>query len=241
MDTDSADLRKHISQQFNVELEDLRNRVLTMGGLVHQQIRDATDALSRGDTMLAEHVIATEAQVDAMELSIDEECSQIIALRQPAASDLRLILAVIKAITDLERMGDKAERIAVIALELAKHSRPRNQYDDIQAMARNVLVMLREALDAFARMDIEVAYKVTRDDRVVDRQYESITRQQLTFMLEDPRTISRALELMRVARALERIGDHSGNVCEYVIYLVKGKHIRHASPQEVERLIRPEK
>ncbi|MFU8815646.1 MAG: phosphate signaling complex protein PhoU [Pseudomonadales bacterium] len=241
MDTDSADLRKHISQQFNVELEDLRNRVLTMGGLVHQQIRDATDALASGDTRLAERVIATEAQIDAMELSIDEECSQIIALRQPAASDLRLILAVIKAITDLERMGDKAERIAVIALELADHGRPRNQHDEIQAMARNVLVMLREALDAFARMDIEAAYKVTRDDRVVDRQYESITRQQLTFMLEDPRTISRALELMRVARALERIGDHSGNVCEYVIYLVKGKHIRHASPQEVERLIRPEK
>lgn len=239
MDTDTTHLRKHISQQFNAELQDIRTRVLAMGGLVHQQISDATTALVRGDTALAEGVIVNEARVDAMELSIDEECSHIIALRQPAASDLRLILAVIKVITDLERMGDKAERIAVIALELSSQSHPRSQFDEIQAMARNVLGMLHEALDAFARMDTESAYKVTRDDLVVDRQYESITRQQLTFMLEDPRTISRGLELMRVARALERIGDHSGNLCEYVIYLVKGKHVRHASPQEVENIVHP--
>lgn len=238
MDTDKERLGKHISKQFNEELEVLRNRVLAMGGLVEQQITDAVTSMVKSDVVLAERVIANDARVNAMEVGIDEECTRVIARRQPTASDLRLIIAVIKTITDLERMGDKAEHIARMALHLADQERPRSHYDEIQTMSNHVVGMLHDSLDAFARMDVEAAIQVPRDDLAADRQYESIMRQQLTFIMEDPRTISRSLDVMWTARALERVGDHSRNICEYIIYLVKGKDVRHTSLEEMEKVAR---
>lgn len=240
MEIDKDRLVKHISQQFNAELEGIRNRVLAMGGLVEQQIGDAVTALVKGDMDLAEHVIANDMRVNSMEVAIDEECTQIIARRQPTASDLRLIVAVIKTITDLERMGDQAERVARMAVHIADQERGgrAGYHDDIRVLGNHVCAMVHDALDAFARLDVEAALRVPRDDLAADRQYEGIMRQQITFIMEDPRSIGRSLDIMWAARALERIGDHSRNICEYVIYLVKGKDVRHISIEEMERTAR---
>jgi phosphate transport system protein len=240
MDTEYRALGKHISQRFNAELEALRNRVLSMGGLVEQQIADAVTAFVNGDLGLAEQVVANDMRINGMEVAIDEECTQVIARRQPTASDLRLIVAVIKTITDLERMGDLAERIARIALHIADQDRARrgSHYDEIRTMGSYVTSMVRDTLDAFARFDVEAALQVPRNDLAADRQYESIMRQQITFIMEDPRSISRCLDVMWAARSLERIGDHARNICEYIIYLVKGKDVRHISIEEMEQAAR---
>jgi phosphate transport system protein len=231
---EKSDIGHHISKQYNEELEELRNRVLAMGGLVEKQIVDAIEALAGGDIELADHVITTDYQVNAMEVNIDEECTQILALRQPAASDLRLIVAVIKTITDLERIGDQAEKVAHMALRLADAERPKNNYHEILNMGKQVKEMLHNALDAFARLDTEAAIHAAHEDLHVDSQYESIMRQRITHMMEDPRSIARSLDVMWAARALERIGDHSRNICEYVIYLVKGKDVRHISLKQMK-------
>jgi phosphate transport system protein len=175
-----------------------------------------------------------------MEVGVDEECTQIIARRQPTASDLRLIIAVIKTITDLERMGDLAERIARMALQIADQDRAgrASQFDEIRIMGNHVASMVRDTLDAFARLDVEAALEVPRNDLAADRQYEAIVRQQMTFIMEDPRSIRRSLDVMWAARSLERIGDHCRNICEYVIYLVKGKDVRHISIEEMEQAAR---
>jgi len=228
----------HISQRFDAELENVRNRVLAMGGLVEQQITQAITALSEGDTKLADIVIANDIQVNRAEVAIDEECTHIIARRQPAASDLRLMIAVIKTITDLERIGDQAERIARMGLRLAEKERPKNQYGEIRHLGELVAKMVHEALDAFARMDDEAAVEVARQDLKVDQEYDGIMRQALTFMMEDPRSITRMLDVMWTARAIERIGDHAKNICEYVIYLVKGKDVRHTGIEKMESEIR---
>ncbi|NOZ54011.1 MAG: phosphate signaling complex protein PhoU [Gammaproteobacteria bacterium] len=232
---DNNFLGHHISQQFNVELEDIRTRVLSMGGLVEQQIHDAITALVAADTDLAKNVVKNDVKVNAFEVSIDEECARILARRQPAASDLRLVVAVIKTITDLERIGDEAEKVARMAVELADLERPRTQYHETQSLGEHVQSMLHGALDAFARMDVEAALKVAKEDESVDHEYEGILRQQITHMMEDPRSIKRAMDVIWALRALERIGDHSKNICEYIIYLVKGKDVRHLGLQEMEK------
>ena len=180
-------------------------------------------------------------KVNAMEVAIDDDCSRILATRSPAACDLRLIVAVIKTITDLERIGDEAEKIGYIGSRLAAIERPADRYREIKHIGRLVGDMVHEALDAFARLDPEAAVAVAKKDRLVDEEYEALQRQCITFMMEDPRTIRRVLDVLWVGRALERIGDHAKNVCEYVVYMVHGKDIRHISLDEVERQLQARK
>lgn len=231
----------HTYRQYDKELEDIRTRVLIMGGLVERQITEAVDALVSGDVEKAEAVISQDYRVNAMDVSIDEECTQILARRQPTAGDLRLVMAVIKTIADLERIGDGAERIGRTTVRLSEQEKPANIFDSISSLSSHALGILRDSLDAFARMDAEAALAVAAQDTQVDARYESILRQLITYMMEDPRNISWAVELIWVARALERIGDHACNICEYVIYLVKGKDVRHTSLEGMEQIVRDEK
>jgi phosphate transport system protein len=235
---DKTQLGHHISQQFNEELEDVRNRVLAMGGLVEQQLATAVKAVGESDRTLAEQVVANDYKVNAMEVAIDEECSRVLARRQPAAGDLRLIVAVIKTITDLERIGDQAERVGRMAIKLLDTEGPERHYVDMQHLGSHVLQMLHDALDAFARMDAEAAVQAAREDVKIDQEYEALMRQLITYMMEDARTISPVLDVMWSVRALERIGDHARNICEYIIYLVKGKDVRHTSLDRMEEEVR---
>jgi len=234
---DNSKIGQHISGQFNKELEDIRNKVLAMGGLVEQQIELAVKAFMVGDIETADLVIKQDNHVDALEVDIDRECMQILALRQPAAFDLRLLITVIKVINELERLGDMAERIAQMAIRLTDTEGKIDQYYELQHMADLVREMLHDSLDAFARMSIEDVAEITGRDDQVDREYASIIRQLITRMMEDPRNITRALDVLWTARALERIGDHSVNICEYLIYMVKGEDVRHLTQAELEKKI----
>jgi phosphate transport system protein len=235
---ETADLSHHISRRFNEDLERVRSKALSMGGFVEQQLSKAVTALVEGDSGMGEAVARDDYRVNDMEVSIDEECARILATRAPAAGDLRVIVAIIKAITDLERMGDECEKIGYIASRLAAQERPADKYREIKHLGRVVEDMVHGALDAFARMDAEAALQVARKDRFVDEEYESIQRQCITFMMEDPRSIRRALDVMWVVRALERIGDHAKNICEYVIFIVHGKDVRHTRLEDVESQLR---
>ena len=232
---DTSDLSHHILSRFNADLEGVRSGVMQMGGLVEQQLQDGIKALYSGDGRLGEEVARLDHKVNAMEVAIDEDCSRILATRGPTASDLRLIVAIIKTITDLERIGDEAEKLGSIASRLATLDRPTDRYREIKHIGDLVADMVHGALDAFARMDTDSALAVARQDRIVDEEYEALQRQCITFMMEDPRAIRRALDILWVARALERIGDHAKNICEYVIYMVLGKDIRHLSIEDVEQ------
>ena len=235
---DEINITGHISRQFNEELEDIRNRVLSMGGLVEQQIADAVTALAEGDRELAQQVVTRDYQINAMEVAIDEECTQVIARRQPAAVDLRMLMAMIKTITDLERMGDEAERVAEQCIKMNEEESTRKlPTHGLQHMGELVLKMVHGALDAMARMDPEAALAVAKQDEPVDLEYQATVRQLITYMMEDPRTISLALNLMWAARALERIGDRARNICEYVVYFVKGRDVRHTSLKQIEEEI----
>lgn len=232
---DKSHLGQHISQQFNEELEDIRNRVMAMGGLVERQLEDAIEALTEGNAELGEVVITNDYKVNAMEVAIDEECNQILARRQPAAGDLRLIVAVIKTITDLERIGDLAERVGRMATRLSAEKESKNPKIDMRHLGNHVKQMLHDALDAFARMDVEAAVNVAKQDPQADKEYEGIIRQLITYMMEDPRTITPCIDYIWAARAMERIGDHAGNICEYIVYLVQGKDVRHTSLDQMEK------
>lgn len=234
---DATDLSHHTSRRFNEDLERVRSKVLAMGGFVEEQLQRALTALVEGDGQLGESVAVEDRKVNEMELSIDEECSRILATRAPTAGDLRVIVATIKAITDLERIGDECEKIGVIAARLAQAERPTDRYREVRHLGREVQQIVHDALDAFARMDAALALRTARQDRVIDEEYEAIQRQSITFMMEDPRQIRRALDVMWVVRALERIGDHAKNLCEYVIYMVHGKDIRHSSLETAESVI----
>ncbi|MBI3902317.1 MAG: phosphate signaling complex protein PhoU [Nitrosomonadales bacterium] len=227
---------EHTSKQFDAELEAVRARVLQMGGLVESQIKLAVEALIGGDVALMNRVIADDHRVNALEVEIDESCNHIIARRQPAAGDLRMVMAIIKTITDLERIGDEAEKIARMAKLLSQKERlilPR--YNEVKHAAELALDMLRKSLDAFARLDLATAAQVVRQDEQVDEEFRTIMRYLITFMMEDPRTISTALEILFVAKAIERIGDHAKNMSEYVVYMVKGRDVRHVTVEEIER------
>ncbi|NCF50846.1 phosphate signaling complex protein PhoU [Gammaproteobacteria bacterium] len=224
---EASDLTGHISRRFNKDLEDLRNRVLAMGGLVESQLTLAISAIVGGDSELGLQVARDDYKVNELEVSIDEECSRILATRAPAASDLRLIVAIIKTITDLERIGDEAEKIGYLASKLAGMDRPSNSYRELKTLGTHVSHMLRDAMNAFARLDVAEAFDVFHEDELVDEEYDALTRQCITFMMEDPRSIKRVLNVTWAARSLERIGDHAKNICEYVVYMVQGRDVRH--------------
>ena len=228
-------MTEHTSKQFDAELEQVRSRVLQMGGLVEKQIARAMQSLIGGDMELIDRVIADDHRVNAAEVALDEACSHIIARRQPAAGDLRLLVAVIKTITDLERIGDESQKIARMAKLIHTAERQHMPRLDLSHVAERALGMLRQSLDAFARLDVSEAMRVVKQDSEVDDAFRAIMRQLITFMMEDPRTISTSIEILFVAKALERIGDHSKNMSEYVVYLVKGKDVRHITPEEFER------
>ena len=232
---DTSALSHHIHSRYNAELEGVRSGVLQMGGLVEQQVQNGVRAVVTGDSRLGQEVARLDPRVNGMEVAIDEDCSRILATRSPTASDLRLIVAVIKTITDLERIGDEAEKLGHAAARFASGDRPADRYREVKHIGELVAEMLHGALDAFARLDTEAALAVARRDRAIDEEYDAIQRQCITFMMEDPRSIRRTLDIMAVARALERIGDHAKNLCEYVVYMVLGKDIRHLSIEDVEK------
>lgn len=223
----------HISQQFNAELEDVKNHMLEMGGVVEKQLNDAMTALASLDSGLATQVLREENNIDAMEIKIDEECNLILARRQPAASDLRLVLAIIKTVRDLERVGDESVKIARMAIKLSEEGDLSQGILEFRHLGDKVVKMVNMSLDAFARYDATAALEVAKDDEIVDNEYGSAMRSMITYMMEDPRSISRVLNLLWALRALERIGDHAKNIGEHVIYLVKGMDVRHEKLKDV--------
>ncbi|WP_339843173.1 phosphate signaling complex protein PhoU [uncultured Halopseudomonas sp.] len=227
----------HISNKFNDELMDLKTEFLKMGGMVESQVEQAIQALINSDGQLAETVRAGDKKVDRMEMDIDEEATLIIARRQPAARDLRLVISVIKMVADLERVGDEAKKIAKFAIKLSEEGQAPRGYLEVRHIGDHVLSMLRDALDAFARLDSVQALRIMKEDKRVDQEYQAATRTLLTFMMEDTRNISRCMSVMWILRALERVGDHACNIAENVIFMVKGEDVRHTPVEEAEKVV----
>ena len=232
-----VDLGEHIHQRFDRELDSLRNRVVAMGGLVERQVNDALTALGEQNTELAEYVIRTDHRVNAQEVSIDEDCTYILARRQPAAGDLRMVMAIIKTISDIERIGDESEKIGRVTVRLGNSSFPDDQelIQQINNMGQVVLKILRDSLDAFVRMDVDAAITAARNDEDVDARYVALLQDLMRHMKADPGDLEDFQNLIWVVRALERIGDHSKNICEYIVYLVRGKDVRHTTIDEIEQ------
>ncbi len=232
---ENLNITSHISGQFNSELEGIRNQVMQMGGLIEQQLSDVLTAMADNDVQLAEQIIAKDKKVNQFESNVDQECSRIIAKRQPTASDLRLILSTMKSITELERLGDSVVGIAKMVRENEDKNIP--SLIGLENMGQIVLKMLHDALDAFTRMDLKAAITVYNQDKKVNRQHESIVRELMTFMMEDPRSIPFVLQVLASARSIMRIGDRCQNLCEQVVYQVKGIDVRHASKEEINSLL----
>ncbi|MBL8491642.1 MAG: phosphate signaling complex protein PhoU [Rhodocyclaceae bacterium] len=228
-------MNEHIVKQFDTELESIRTRVLQMGGLVEQQIVRAMEGLGNADLVLLEQVIENDHRVNRLEVELDEACNHIIARRQPTAVDLRMIMTVVKTITDLERIGDEAKKIAKMARRLHTDDTGFAPKLEMRHVADIAVAMLKKALDAFARIDLTASAQVVRQDKEVDAEFKGIMRQLITFMMEDPRTISRSLDLLFIAKSIERIGDHAKNVSEYVVYLAKGRDVRHIGLEAMEK------
>jgi phosphate transport system protein len=227
---------KHLSSQFDADLNFVSSKVLEMGGLVEAQITRAMQALNDFDVDIADQVILAEETVNTMEVEIDEECSNVIARRQPAARDLRLLLAISKTITNLERAGDEAEKIAKRVKRLTEDGTSRTvNIAEIKLSGEMAVTILRRALDAFARLDTVAAAQIVRDDKAIDEEFRAFVRKLVTYMMEDPRTISVGLEFLFIAKAIERIGDHSKNIAEFIIYIVKGTDVRHKGRDTLER------
>jgi len=230
-------MNDHTSKNFDLELESLRTRVLQMGGMAEQQVRRAMEGLYNGDQPLLENVIRDDERINQMEIDIDDLCNKVIAKRQPTAIDLRMVVSVLKAIADLERVGDKARKIARLGIELTNQPAITVLNIELSHMAETSLKMLRLSLDGFARLDLNLVTEAMRLDDTVNAEYQSVARQLITYMMEDPRTITRSLDILSIAKAIERIGDHATNIGEYVVYMVKGVNVRHASAEEVEAQI----
>jgi len=234
---ETSDLKHHYSQQFNAELEEIRSRVLGMGGLVERQLEMAIMALNDKEPEAAESVVSNDAMVNDCDIDIDERCTTILALRQPTASDLRLVLAVIKTTADLERIGDEAKRVARVAIPAEAGDHGRNLLAQVAHLGEQVQRVLHRALDAFARMDVEAAIDVIREDVDIDSEYQSVMHECTAHMMENPHSIPRMMDLVWAARALERIGDRCCNISEYVIYFVEGKDVRHISPDLIKKAL----
>lgn len=226
---DNLNIGRHISGQFNEDLERVINHVMQMGGLVERQLSDALTSVGDSDEDLAKKVNGNDYQINDLEVSIDDECTRIIAKRQPAAGDLRLIMAIVKTIADLERIGDEAQKIANVTLA-SLTSDHKDLLLNLENLGRRVLEFLQKTLDAFTRMDVETAIATHKSDEKIDREYEALMRQLMTYMMEEPRSIPQIMSVIWSARALERIGDRCQNICEYIIYFVNGKVVRHTSP-----------
>ena len=228
-------MTEHTSKQYDAELESLRTRVLQMGGLVESQIVSAIEGLGAASTDIFKEVIRREKEVNDIELEIDELCNHILARRQPAAVDLRSVIVAIKMIRDLERIGDEAEKVARMGMMIADAGKNFVPKVDLHRIASNAIAMLRKVLDAYARVNAVSAAEVVRADIEVDDEFKAILRQLITFMMEDPRTISRSIEILFIAKAIERIGDHSKNMSEHVVYMVKGRDVRHLGPEIIAK------
>jgi phosphate transport system protein len=237
MGLNKDDYSQHISQQFNAELEEVRSHFLAMGGLVEKQVSESVTALLDANSRLAEDVQNNDKQINQMERQIDEELVRILARRQPAASDLRFIIAIGKSITDLERIGDEAAKVARYAVALVEEGESPRGYVETRHIGNQVRVMLHDALDAFARFDADLAFKVMQADYDIDTEYKTAMRALMTYMMEDPRSISRVINVMWVLRSLERIGDHARNISEQLIFLVKGADVRHTNYDDIQQNI----
>ena len=230
-------MSEHTHKQFDAELDDLRMHVSKMGGLVEEQVRNAIKAFCEGDRDLVEHVIAQDAIVDRQELDIDEACARVIALRQPTAGDLRLVMAIGKTVTDLERIGDEAKKIAKATRKILERGVRGNadQVVDVRSMGEQAIRMLHDVLDTLVRLDANDAASIVRRDKEINQHFQSILRQLVTYMMEDPRTITTALDVMFAAKSIERIGDHSKNIAKDVIYVVKGRDVRHMGASDFDK------
>jgi phosphate transport system protein len=232
-------MEKHISSQFDAEMTNVSSRVLELGGLVESQIRHAVYALSQFSTEVAEQVIATEKQVNAMEVEIDRELSSIIARRQPTAIDLRLLIAISKTTANLERAGDESEKIARMVKAIVASGSARSlPASELRVASDLASALLRKALDAFARLDVTAAISILKEDDLIDAEFDGFVRKLVTYMMEDPRTISASLDLLFIAKAIERIGDHSKNIAEFIIYVVKGADVRHTAISDIESVVK---
>ncbi|HET6718831.1 MAG TPA: phosphate signaling complex protein PhoU [Rhodocyclaceae bacterium] len=221
----------HLSKQFDLELESIRTHILEMGGLVESQLAKAIEAFATGNREEMRRIIADDAKVNQFEIDIDAECTRLIAKRQPTARDLRLVLSISRIITDLERGGDKAVKIAKMSNNLYEnHKGQIPRLADIRQCGQLAVHMLRRALDSLARMDAESARALIGDDQKIDDAFNGIMRQLITYMMEDPRTIGEALDIVWIAKAIERVGDHATNIAENVVYIVSGEDIRHLAP-----------
>ena len=233
---------KHLSTQFDAELSGISTRVLEMGGLVESQVAQSVEALINFSADLAGTVLKTEDRVNAMEVEIDRDLSSIIARRQPTARDLRLLIAVSKTIANLERVGDEAARVARTVQRLINEGvsgRLRLPMSDLSFEAELATAQLRKALDAFARLDVDRALEVLKQDDAIDKEFDGLMRKLITYMMEDPRTISASIDLIFVAKAIERVGDHAKNLAEVIIYVVKGTDVRHNTPDAVATMVKP--
>ncbi len=230
---------KHLSTQFDSELHDISSRVMVLGGLVESQIKNAIYSLSQFNIEVADNVTLVENEVNDMELEIDREISSIIARRQPTARDLRLLIAISKTTANLERVGDEAAKIARMVRSIINSGSPRSlPSSELRFAADLASGLLRKALDAFARLDVDAAVSILKEDDLIDREFDGFVRKLVTYMMEDPRMISPSLDLLFLAKAIERIGDHSKNIAEFIIYVVKGADVRHSSMQEIESAIK---
>jgi phosphate transport system protein len=230
---DNMNLDQHISQQFNSDLEELKTELLEMGGMVEQQTVDSVNAIINGDSELAEKILAQEKNINQMEMDLDEHCIMVLARRQPAATDLRMVLAASRIAHDLERMGDEAHKVCVMALQLNENGKSPRGYVELRHIGMTVHKMVIKAMDSFAHYDVKLALEVAEEDKMVDQDYASAMRELATYMMEDPRSITRVLNIIWALRSLERIGDHASNIAEHVIFLVKGLDVRHSGISEM--------